>query len=284
MQDLKGKVAVITGGGSGLGRELALCCAARGMKLLLGDVDEAGMQETLRLVEERAPGTESTTMRLDVSRLEQVQAFAELCKTRFGTAHLLFNNAGVSVNGPIWENTQADWDWVLGVNLYGVVWGIKTFTPMMLAQGEGHIVNVASAAGWLNGPSAGIYNVSKCSVVAMSETLALDLRDAGSEKIGVSVLCPAFFPTGIADSQRNRPADKADTIERNEIAEKRAQALKYAVEHGRIPASDVAEMTLKAVEDDQFYIFPHRKIKQLIAMRAAAADREKDVFDSMNPQ
>ena len=284
MQDLKGKVAVITGGGSGLGRELALCCAARGMKLLLGDVDEAGMLETLRLVEERAPGTESTTMRLDVSRLEQVQAFAELCKTRFGTAHLLFNNAGVSVNGPIWENTQADWDWVLGVNLYGVVWGIKTFTPMMLAQGEGHIVNVASAAGWLNGPSAGIYNVSKCSVVAMSETLALDLRDAGSEKIGVSVLCPAFFPTGIADSQRNRPADKADTIERNEIAEKRAQALKYAVEHGRIPASDVAEMTLKAVEDDQFYIFPHRKIKQLIAMRAAAADREKDVFDSMNPQ
>lgn len=284
MQDLKGKVAVITGGGSGLGRELALCCAARGMKLLLGDVDEAGMQETLRLVEERAPGTESTTMRLDVSRLEQVQAFAELCKTRFGTAHLLFNNAGVSVNGPIWENTQADWDWVLGVNLYGVVWGIKTFTPMMLEQGEGHIVNVASAAGWLNGPSAGIYNVSKCSVVAMSETLALDLRDAGSEKIGVSVLCPAFFPTGIADSQRNRPADKADTIERNDIAEKRAQALKYAVEHGRIPASDVAEMTLKAVEDDQFYIFPHRKIKQLIAMRAAAADREKDVFDSMNPQ
>ncbi len=284
MQDLKDKVAVITGGGSGLGRELALCCAARGMKLLLGDVDEAGMQETLRLVEERAPGTESTTMRLDVSRLEQVQAFAELCKTRFGTAHLLFNNAGVSVNGPIWENTQADWDWVLGVNLYGVVWGIKTFTPMMLEQGEGHIVNVASAAGWLNGPSAGIYNVSKCSVVAMSETLALDLRDAGSEKIGVSVLCPAFFPTGIADSQRNRPADKADTIERNEIAEKRAQALKYAVEHGRIPASDVAEMTLKAVEDDQFYIFPHRKIKQLIAMRAAAADREKDVFDSMNPQ
>lgn len=284
MQDLKNKVAVITGGGSGLGRELALCCAGRGMKLLLGDVDEAGMQETLRLVEERAPGTESTTMRLDVSKLEQVQAFADLCKTRFGGAHLLFNNAGVSVNGPIWENTPADWDWVLGVNLYGVVWGIKAFTPIMLEQGEGHIVNVASAAGWLNGPSAGIYNVSKCSVVAMSETLALDLRDAGARNVGVSVLCPAFFPTGIADSQRNRPADKADTIVKTAIAEKRAQELKYAVEHGRIPASDVAEMTLKAVEDDQFYVFPHRKIKQLIAMRAAAADREKDVFDSMNPQ
>lgn len=284
MQDLKGKVAVITGGGSGLGRELALCCATRGMHLLLGDVDENGMQETLCLVEERAPGTESTTMRLDVSKLEQVQAFAELCKTRFGGAHVLFNNAGVSVNGPIWENTPADWDWVLGVNLYGVVWGIKAFTPIMLEQGEGHIVNVASAAGWLNGPSASIYNVSKCSVVAMSETLALDLRDAGSDNIGVSVLCPAFFPTGIADSQRNRPADKADTIVKTAVAEKRAQELKYAVEHGRIPASDVAEMTLKAVEQDQFYIFPHRKIKQLIAMRAAAADREKDVFDSMNPQ
>lgn len=282
MRDLQGKVAVITGGGSGLGRELALRCAARGMKLVLGDVDEPGMRETLRLVQEQFAGTEAASMRLDVSSLEQVQALAELCKSRFGAAHLLFNNAGVSVNGPIWENTQADWDWVLGVNLYGVVWGIKVFTPLMIEQGEGYIVNTASAAGWLNGPSSGIYNVSKCSVVAMSETLALDLRDAGA-KVGVSVLCPAFFPTGIADSQRNRPADKAETITRSEAAQKRAEQLKYAVEHGRIPASEIAETTLAAVEGEQFYIFPHRKIKQLVKLRAEAADREQDVFDSMNP-
>src|SRR5690606_8055723 len=130
MQDFQNKVAVITGGGSGLGRELALCCAARGMKLVLGDVDEAGMQETLRLVEAAHPGTEAVTMRLDVSRLEQVEELAALSKSCFGGAHLVFNNAGVSVNGPIWKNTVHDWEWVLGVNLYGVVWGIKAFTPM----------------------------------------------------------------------------------------------------------------------------------------------------------
>ena len=282
MQEFNNKVAVITGGGSGLGRELALSCAARGMKLVLGDVDEAGMQETLRLVEEAHPGTESATMRLDVSKLEQVQELAELCKSRFGGAHLIFNNAGVSVNGPIWEGTVDDWDWVMGVNLYGVVWGVKVFTPMLIEQNEGHIINTASAAGWLNGPSSGIYNVSKTSVVALSETLALDLQDAQAN-VGVSVLCPAFFPTGIHQSERNRPTDKADTLEKSEVSLKRAAALKYAVENGRIPASDIAEMTLKAVENDQFYVFPHRKIKQLVKLRAEAADREQGVFDSLNP-
>ena len=208
MQQLQGKVAVITGGGSGLGRELALCCAARGMKLVLGDVDEKGMQETLRLVEEQSPGTESATMRLDVSKLEQLQALAELCTSRFGAAHVLFNNAGVSVGGAAWENTVDDWEWVMGVNLYGVVWGVKTFTPMMIAQGEGHIVNTASAAGWVNGPNMSVYNVTKHSVVALSETLALDLRDVGAN-VGVTCLCPAFFPTGIHESARNRPPTRA---------------------------------------------------------------------------
>lgn len=284
MQDLKGKVAVITGGGSGLGREFALRCAARGMKLVLGDVDEAGMQETLNQVKALDADIESVTMRLDVSKLEQVQAFADLAKSRFGGAHLLFNNAGVSVGGPVWMNTQADWEWVVGVNMYGVAWGLKAFIPMMIEQGEGHVVNVASAAGWVNGPSMAVYNATKHSVVAISETLALDLRDVGASSVGVTVLCPAFFPTGIHDSARNRPAEMADTLEQSAIDQERAAALKAAVEKGRIKATDVAEMTLKAVEDNQFYVFPHRKIKQLIAMRAAAADAEKVVFDSMNPQ
>lgn len=282
MQNFQGKVAVITGGGSGLGRELALGCAARGMKLVLGDVDEAGMQETLRLVAEAHPGTESATMQLDVSRLEQVEALAELCKSRFGGAHLIFNNAGVSVGGPVWQNTVADWEWVMGVNLYGVAWGVKVFTPMLIEQGEGHIVNTASAAGWLNGPSMAIYNVTKHSVVALSETLALDLRDAGAN-VGVTCLCPAFFPTAIHESARNRPADKADTVEPTEIMKKRSELIKQAVEKGKIQASDIAEMTLKAVENDQFYVFPHRKIKDLIGLRAAAAAAEGGVFDSLNP-
>lgn len=282
MKDFQGKVAAITGGGSGLGRELALCCAARGMKLVLGDVDEKGMVETQRLVEAAHPGTETTTMRLDVSSLDQVQAFADLCKSSFGGVHLVFNNAGVSVGGPVWENTVADWDWVMGVNLYGVVWGVKVFTPLLIAQGEGHIVNTASAAGWLNGPSMAIYNVTKHSVVALSETLALDLRDVGAN-VGVTCLCPAFFPTGISDSARNRPADKAETITPSDVMLKRAELTKAAVAKGKIQAADIAEMTLRAVENDQFYVFPHRKIKELIKLRAAAADREQDVFDSLNP-
>ncbi|PAU87764.1 hypothetical protein CK507_09450 [Pseudomonas sp. WN033] len=282
MKDFQGKVAAITGGGSGLGRELALCCAARGMKLVLGDVDEKGMVETQRLIEAAHPGTETATMRLDVSSLDQVQAFADLCKSRFGGVHLVFNNAGVSVGGPVWENTVADWDWVMGVNLYGVVWGVKVFTPLLIAQGEGHIINTASAAGWLNGPSMAIYNVTKHSVVALSETLALDLRDVGAN-VGVTCLCPAFFPTGISDSARNRPADKAETITPSDVMLKRAELTKAAVAKGKIQASDIAELTLKAVENDQFYVFPHRKIKELIKLRAAAADREQVVFDSLNP-
>ena len=282
MKDFQGKVAAITGGGSGLGRELALCCAARGMKLVLGDVDEKGMVETQRLIEAAHPGTETATMRLDVSSLDQVQAFADLCKSSFGGVHLVFNNAGVSVGGPVWENTVADWDWVMGVNLYGVVWGVKVFTPLLIAQGEGHIVNTASAAGWLNGPSMAIYNVTKHSVVALSETLALDLRDVGAN-VGVTCLCPAFFPTGISDSARNRPADKAETITPSDVMLKRAELTKAAVAKGKIQASDIAELTLKAVENDQFYVFPHRKIKELIKLRAAAADREQVVFDSLNP-
>lgn len=282
MKDFQGKVAAITGGGSGLGRELALCCAARGMKLVLGDVDEKGMVETQRLIEAAHPGTETATMRLDVSSLDQVQAFADLCKSRFGGVHLVFNNAGVSVGGPVWENTVADWDWVMGVNLYGVVWGVKVFTPLLIAQGEGHIINTASAAGWLNGPSMAIYNVTKHSVVALSETLALDLRDVGAN-VGVTCLCPAFFPTGISDSARNRPADKAETVTPSDVMLKRAELTKAAVAKGKIQASDIAELTLKAVENGQFYVFPHRKIKELIKLRAAAAEREQVVFDSLNP-
>ncbi|WVM89393.1 SDR family NAD(P)-dependent oxidoreductase [Halopseudomonas pachastrellae] len=170
----------------------------------------------------------------------------------------------------------------MGVNLYGVVWGVKVFTPIMLEQGEGHIVNTASAAGWVNGPNMSVYNVTKHSVVALSETLALDLRDVGAN-IGVTCLCPAFFPTGISESERNRPADKADTIALSETALKRSEMTKAAVAKGKIQASDVAEMTVKAVEADQFYVFPHRKIKQLIGLRAQAAADEKTVFDSMNP-
>lgn len=281
MQNLNGKVAVITGGGSGLGREFALCCARRGMKIVLGDVDDAGMAETVRLVERERPGTETATQRVDVSKLEQVEALAALAKARFGGAHVVFNNAGVSCGGPLWEHTAADWQWVVGVNVYGVAFGIKAFVPMLLAQGEGHIVNTASAAGWVNAPGGGIYNATKHAVVAISETLAFDLRDAGGDNIGVTVLCPAYFPTPIVDSARNRPAELADTAPMTETRKLREERIRYAVQHGRISAAEIAEMTVQAVERGQFYVFPHRKVKELIKARAEAADREVDPFDTL---
>lgn len=281
MKELSGKVAVITGGGSGLGREFALCCARRGMKLVLADVDEQGMAETVRLAEQAQPGIETATMRVDVSKLEQVEALARLAKDRFGAAHVIFNNAGVSCGGPLWEHTADDWQWVLGVNLYGVAWGIKAFVPMLLEQGEGHIVNTASAAGWVNAPGGGIYNASKHAVVALSETLVFDLKDAGADNIGVTVLSPAYFPTAIVDAARNRPAELAETAPMTEARRQREERIRYAVQHGRIPAADIAEMTLQAVERDQFYVFPHKKIKALIKARAEAAERETAAFDTL---
>ncbi len=278
MKDLKGKVAVITGGGSGLGRELALCCARRGMNLVLGDVDEKGMAETVELAGAEVPGVEAAALKVDVSRLEQVEALASLARDRFGAAHLLFNNAGVSVHAPIWENTVDDWRWVLGVNLYGVIWGIKVFMPLMLEQGEGHVVNTASAAGWMNMAGSSIYNVSKCSVVAMSETLANDIKDVNGN-VGVTCLSPAFFPTPIADADRNRPPELGETAPDSPARRKREEMLRHAVSHGRISAAEIAEMTVRAVEQDRFYVFPHQKIKQLILARAQAVQDEATAFD-----
>lgn len=282
MENGSGKVAVITGGGSGLGRELALACARRGMHLVLGDVDEAGLAATTQLVAETAPSSHCFTRRVDVSRLDEVEALAAFALDKCGQVDVLFNNAGVGVGGPIWENTAADWQWVLGVNLYGVAWGIKTFVPLMLKRGGGHIVNIASAAGWMNAPGSGIYNVSKCAVVAMSETLANDLKDAGSQ-IGVSVVSPAFFPTGIAHSGRNRPAALAETAPDSEQRRLRESQVQYAVEHGKISAHDIAESILSAVESRQFYVFPHKKIKNLVSARAQAANNEISAFDPHAP-
>ncbi|MDN3518187.1 SDR family NAD(P)-dependent oxidoreductase [Aquisalimonas lutea] len=280
MDQFQGRVAVVTGGGSGLGRELALCCARRGMTVALGDVDEPGMAETARLIGEERPEAACTAHRVDVSDAEAMEAFADAVWRRHGGVHLLFNNAGVAVNGPLWEHTTADWQWLLGVNLHGVAWGIRAFVPRMIAQGTGYVVNTASAAGWVSAPGSGIYNASKSAVVALSETLALDLRDAGAD-IGVSVVSPAFFPTPIAESERNRPPELADTAPMSEARRRRSEELRYAVQHGRIPAGDIARMTLEAVEQRRFYVFPHGRIKELVRARAEAVAREDDVFDTL---
>ncbi len=260
MKDFQNKVAVITGGASGFGREFANIGARLGMKLVLADVQQDALDTTKSELE--AQGTQVLAVRCDVRKAEQVQALADAAMDSFGAVHLVFNNAGVGSGGLVWENSIADWEWVLGVNLWGVIHGVHSFTPLMLECAkndpayQGHIVNTASMAGLLNAPNMGIYNVSKHAVVSLSETLYQDLQLIKAP-IGASVLCPYFVPTGISQSHRNRPDDvkedggpTASQIAAQALAEK-------AVSSGKVTAVQVAERTFDAIRDGQFYIYSH---------------------------
>jgi len=278
MQDLNNKVAVITGAGSGLGRELVLAAARRGMRIAGADVDEPGLAETKRLLLAETPKAEFFSQKLDVSKLDAVQAFADAVFTHYGAVHALFNNAGVATYGPLWKHSEKDWTWLLGVNLLGVAWGVKAFVPRMIAQGEGHVVNIASAAGWAYMPNLGLYNVTKSGVVALSETLLGDLRSAGS-KLGVSVVCPAFFRTAINSSSRNRPAELTEAavaapVESEAarvLREKRQAYVEQLIDASPVNAKDIADLTLEAVEVNRFYVFPHPEVKAFIEARAKNA-------------
>src|SRR5512145_448165 len=204
MKVLKGKVAAVTGAASGLGRSMALAFAAEGMDLALADVDEVNLSSVQDEV--LGKGVRAITLKVDVSNAQQLEIFRDQTLTRLGGVHVVCNNAGVSPLGAVWENSTADWQWILGVNLWGVIHGVRTFTPHLVEQNEGHIVNTASVSGLISPPGSGAYNVTKHAVVALSETLHHDLRERKSA-VGVSVLCPAYVPTGIAESERNRPAD-----------------------------------------------------------------------------
>ena len=258
MNDYKGKVAVITGGASGFGLEFARVGAARGMKLVLADVQQDALDSARAELE--AAGAEVLAMRCDVRTADAVQALADATMARFGAVHLLFNNAGVGAGGLIWENTQADWEWVLGVNLWGVIHGMRIFTPLMLACAQkdpsyqGHIINTASMAGLLNAPTMGIYNVSKHAVVSLSESLYQDLKLVDAP-IGASVLCPYFVPTGISQSHRNRPEEVSNTDVKPTASQRAAQAMsEKAVGSGKVSAAEVAGMTFDAIDADRFYI------------------------------
>lgn len=260
MKTFRDKVAVITGGASGLGRQFANVAAREGMKLVLADVQADALERAL--AELRAQGASVIGMLCDVRKGEQVQALADAAVAEYGAVHLLFNNAGVGSAGLIWENTEADWEWVMGVNVWGVIHGVRIFTRLMLdaaardASFEGHIVNTASMAGLLNAPAMGVYNVSKHAVVSLSETLYHDLQLVGAP-IGASVLCPYFVPTGISQSHRNRPEDVRMTAgpTASQIA---AQFMTdKAVSSGKVSAEEVAELTFKAIADGQFYIYSH---------------------------
>ena len=259
--DFKGKTAVLTGAGSGFGLECARIGARLGMKLALVDVqqdalDRAGAEIT-------AAGAEVLSFRLDVSDAGQMEAMSQAVFERFGAPHFVFNNAGVGSGGLIWENTARDWEWVLGVNLWGVIHGVRLFTPMMLDAAardpawQGHIVNTASMAGLLNPPNMGVYNVSKHAVVSLSETLYQDLRLV-TDQIGASVLCPYFVATGISQSQRNRPAGlDGEKPTRSQLIGR--AMIDKAVGSGKVTAANVAQKVFDAIAADQFYIYSHPK-------------------------
>ena len=266
MKDFQGKVAVITGGASGLGLEIARLAAKKGLKLVLADIEERALKQAE--LEFSDQGVEVLALRTNVALAEDVDYLAQQTLARFGAVHLLFNNAGVALSKTTWETTVADWEWVLGVDLWGVIHGVRVFTPLMLKQDTPcHIINTASVAGMLSTQGMAAYNVAKHGVVTLSETLYHDLLRRNA-KIDVSVLCPAWVNTAIWDSARNRPDDLLNESEQKSLDDaKLEESARQAVQSGKVSAPQVAEIVFSAIENNQFYILTHPKIKKWIGLR-----------------
>jgi NAD(P)-dependent dehydrogenase (short-subunit alcohol dehydrogenase family) len=273
MKHFEGRVAVITGAASGLGREFANTAAGLGMKLVLADIDAEGLERATG--ELQAAGAEVLAMVVDVRKAAHVEELADAAIIRFHCVHLVFNNAGVGTGGLIWESSEADWEWVLGVNLWGVIHGVRVFTPLMLECArrdpdyDGHIVNTASMAGLLSPPAMGAYNVSKHAVVALTETLHHDLRLVDA-RVAASVLCPYFVPTDIDRSDRHRPHE----LEHHGAPTASQQAahalLSKAVHSGKVSAAQVAAITFDAIRERRFYIYSHPQALGSVAERMQA--------------
>ena len=266
MESLTGRVGVVTGAASGIGRALALGLAAEGAKLVLADVDERGVEAVAAQI--RGRGGEALTVRTDVSQLDQVQALADRAFAAHGAVHVLCNNAGVVVHGSLEQATHRDWQWVMGVNLWGVIHGIEAFVPRMIASGQpGHVVNTASMAGLIATRGLGVYNTTKYAVVGLSETLAKDLKPY---RIGVSVLCPMGVETQIRAAARNRPAAL-----RNERETADGEPVELM---GRTLAPEtVAAMVLDAIHADRLYVITHDE--GLEPLRRRFARMEQSILD-----
>jgi NAD(P)-dependent dehydrogenase (short-subunit alcohol dehydrogenase family) len=279
MEQLEGKVAVVTGAASGIGLAMARRFAAEKMKLVLLDVE----QEALAAAEAelRAAGAEVLAIRTDVSRAEELESAAEVARGAFGTLHVLCNNAGVGgVGGPMRKHTEADWQWTLSVNLWGVIHGVRVFLGPLLESGEeGHVVNTASMAGLISQPFMGAYTATKHAVVAISECLSKELELAGA-RVGVSVLCPGFVRTKIASSERNRPADLpgrvASDVPGGGPGAAVAQAIHQMVEGGQQP-EQIADAVVSAIRERRFYILTHPE------MQPAIGHRMRDVMEGRTP-
>jgi len=226
----------------------------------------------LALKELKNQGADAVALAGDVSKAADIEALARLAMDTFGVVHCLFNNAGVGSGGLVWESTVKDWEWVLNVNLWGVIHGVRIFTPLMLESArqdpgyEGHIVNVASIAGLISPPLMGVYKVSKHALVALSESLYHDLART-EPRIHASVLCPGFTPTGISQSHISRPDDMKNTTPPSASMLEAQQLVAKAVSGGKLTAVDVAEQTFQAIRDDRFYIMTHQRFMPLVKAR-----------------
>ncbi len=264
LKELKDRVAVVTGGGSGIGLGMARAFAAEGMRVVIADIEDEPREAAVKGLNEG--GAEAIGVACDVAKRESVEAVREAALSAFGAVHVVCNNAGVGGGQPvpIWAAPQEDWDWVLGVNLMGVVYGVQTFVPVMLEQGEGgHVVNTASVAGLMNG--MGIYGVSKQGVVGLSEALWRDLEQTNSG-VGVSVLCPGWVRTRIMEAERNRPEAPRDDVELPPDVAARAEFVKGLIANGLDP-DVVGRQVADAIKEDTFYILTHPDWNNVIQHR-----------------
>jgi NAD(P)-dependent dehydrogenase (short-subunit alcohol dehydrogenase family) len=277
MKELKGKVAVITGAASGIGRGIAEHCVKKEMKVVLADVEETALRETEKTLQ--AKGATVLAIRTDVSKANDIETLARKTLEAFGAVHLLFNNAGVQTRKTIWESTLADWEWVINVNLWGVIHGVRVFVPIMLnQQTECHVVNTASAVGLISGPAIGTYRVTKSGVVSLSETLYLELQQR-NVPIGVSVLCPSFVRSRLNEAERNRPAGLWNPPAENPPTpeEQALERLFQEMNQSGITPEQCAELVFKAIQQNTFYILTHPELSTAIQRRM------EDILQGRNP-
>ncbi|HXW62084.1 MAG TPA: SDR family NAD(P)-dependent oxidoreductase [Candidatus Acidoferrales bacterium] len=274
MRDFKDKVAVVTGGASGIGLAMAQRFAREGMRVVIADIETEALAAAEREV--RSMGSTVLAVRTDVSKSQDVEALAASALNAFGSVHIVCNNAGVAgTSGPLWERSIGDWQWVMGVNVWGVIHGIHTFVPIMLKQGEdAHVVNTASVAGLISRPFGGIYHATKHAIVTISEVLHAELALAGAP-IGVSVLCPGFVKTRIKDSSRNRPAELTEGIV-SPAAQAIRERVSSMVDAGISPDS-VADKVLDAVREEKLYILTHSEFNEPIRQRV------EGILEGRNP-
>ncbi len=276
MDDFRGRTAVVTGAASGIGRALALRCADEGMSVVVADVDRPNLEETRELAAAR--GARALAVPTDVSRADEVDALAVAARSEFGSIHLVFNNAGVLVPGCAWERSAEDWEWVLGVNVFGCIHGARVFLPILIEQGEpARIVNTASVGGLLVGPFLAPYIVSKHAVVALSEVIYHELVARGHDHVGVSCLCPGAVATGIAASERVRPPEKGAATPLSSEAERAfAQGLAAGIQAG-MPPDELAAHAFEGIRAGRFWILPDASYRELFEARM------RSILDGVNP-